>query len=386
MSTLKITQLNKVASGGGSFAYVPTGVEFVWTVANKAIPHNTWAMPLKQRTSRSDMPGSEEPVEQVLGWNYEPFTLQGLWDDRWLGEQGAYTQMIEFEEMVQEGKMVRVSFNPDNGLGGAISMYGLITDYTPTYRRPDWINYSFTVSPHFRKVNQSTRVIPQTPPLDPKVAVLQALEHAENLADLQAAAGLSTDMSAKLLDLAPNTPRPDLPLAPPFQFADAIGFNIGIELGASFSIIADALGTVNARVLDPLTQGSTALLRMSARFASLKSSLQNMTTQLASASATTKLAFETGIGVLEYECWMRGISATARLAWYDAHVFQKDLARRTDAKAKALYRPYKGESLYGISQRFYNTPHEWRRIMERNGITTLTMAGTELLIIPEITA
>jgi hypothetical protein len=109
-----------------------------------------------------------------------------------------------------------------------------------------------------------------------------------------------------------------------------------------------------------------------------------MLTQLNSASSTSKLAYESAMSTLEFETWARGLAAQSRLAWANADAFQRDLERRSEPKAKALYRPFKGESLYSISSRFYNTPHEWRRIMDKNGLTNLTLQGTELLIIPEL--
>jgi len=381
MSTLTITQLNKTSSEGGAASYAPTGTQFIWSTANKAIPHNSWAMPLKMRTARSDMPGSTQPIEQILGWNFEPFTLNGLWDDRWLGAEGAMGMMTAFEQMVQEGKMVLLQLS--DGENGSVSMYGIVTDFTPTYRRGDYINYSVTVSPHFRTVGFIGEAI-ATLPKDPREAVLAALDIALDMAASQANVGVPTDMGPLLRAIAPKIVKPVLPMTPPFQASDYGPGVVGGFLDDIFQSIGEALDMVQNNVLDPLTSGSLALLRLSTRVASIQSTLSTMTTQLSSASSTAGLAYETGLGVLEFESWSRAMAANARLMWLENHRFQEDLAKRTDAKAKALYRPFKGESLYSISQRFYHTPHEWRRIMDRNGLTSLTLAGTELLIIPEL--
>jgi hypothetical protein len=42
-----------------------------------------------------------------------------------------------------------------------------------------------------------------------------------------------------------------------------------------------------------------------------------------------------------------------------------------------------GESLYAISRKFYGTPHAWRLIYDRNHLTSVTLTGDEILIIPE---
>jgi hypothetical protein len=123
-----ITEMKRVSSSGGASAFTPSGVSFEWTADEHNIPANSWAMPIAMRTSRTDLPGAEEPVEQILGWNFEPFTCTGVWDDRYMGAGAAFDTFKEFELLVKRGNLVRFEFE-------RVTMHGIITGFTPDYKR-----------------------------------------------------------------------------------------------------------------------------------------------------------------------------------------------------------------------------------------------------------
>jgi hypothetical protein len=77
-----------------------------------------------------------------------------------------------------------------------------------------------------------------------------------------------------------------------------------------------------------------------------------------------------------------GAEAGARAMLLAARRAQESLLAQADPNALALYQPHAGESLYAISNRFFKTPHRWREIAARNGLKTVVLEGTELLIIP----
>jgi nucleoid-associated protein YgaU len=76
----------------------------------------------------------------------------------------------------------------------------------------------------------------------------------------------------------------------------------------------------------------------------------------------------------------------ARLAIVGADEAERDMRTRAKASPRAIHRPYAGESLYRISERYYGTPSAWRRIYEANNLSSLVLAGTEELLIPEASA
>jgi hypothetical protein len=211
------------------------------------------------------------------------------------------------------------------------------------------------------------------------VARVQAME------DIQASAGGvgNPTSKAKLKALVPAVGDKTVPLSPPFVAGDGFLDDVGAGIDAMFATLGDAMGQVQERVLDPLTEGADNLNRLSQRFAAVKSHSFDMLQQLNSASSTSNLAYETAEATLEFEAWARGLSGQLRLGWLEAHTAEQVLRRQATPKAQALYRPFKGESLYAISSQFYGNPHEWQRIMDANGLSTLTLTGEELLVIPE---
>ncbi len=96
------------------------------------------------------------------------------------------------------------------------------------------------------------------------------------------------------------------------------------------------------------------------------------------------LAYEDIGGKYAYEEWGREIGYNSRILGLRAHEAARALAARSAPRARALYRPNRGESLYGISLRFYKTAEHWIDIYERNGLVSFILAGSELLEIPEL--
>lgn len=379
-----ITEMRRATAASGPGQYVEGGVRFEWSARTHSIPVEAWEMPIHQRTVRDDYPGSEEPVEQVLGWNYETFTLSGGWDDRYGGQGFALDTFRQFEALVKRGSMVRIEFE-------TITMYGLITDFVPRYELESLIGYSFTVSPHFRVQGETAReLLKPADIVDPRVAVLEALEVAGALETTQILAGgvpqrpVSADVElARRERLGTAWAGPGAP--PAFQAVGGLLESVGEELDEMFATLEEADTQVRGQILDPLTDGAQGLSRLAQRFAAVKTRAANITTALGSAGSTASMAWQTAVAVLEFDNWRAGMAANARLQWLGAHDAGKSLARASEPKAKALHAARRGESLYGISNQYYGTPHEWRRIAERNNLSTLTLDGDELLVIPELT-
>ncbi len=353
-----ITEL-KQTSTGSKTALLPTGTQFIWTTATRSAPRGLWNFGVKQRTVREDYPGGEEPVEQVLGWSYEPFTLTGVWDDRYGGAHFAVKTWQDFELLAKRGNPVRVEFQ-------SVSITGLITNVSFGYKRRDYIEYSFTFSPHFRTPKESVRLkvgSATRPTQDPKtVAKLaraqlealqaaQALAKAENLSKVQAI--LSTDV-----------------------FRD---------LNADLDNIASHIATVDNIVNEQITQvdnAANAFMRAVQTFASIKSSAATALTRIQHVQSTVVLGVQTAVDTLDFEVWLRSMGARLRELVVGSDDAQKQLRPRAEPSVRKLHRAREGESLYAISLHYFGTPHRWREIMQRNGLTQLVLDGGELLVIP----
>jgi hypothetical protein len=101
-----ITEVQQQANG----KFTELATKFTWSRETQTSPRNVWEYKIKLRTVREDYPGVNVPTEQVLGWNFEPFDLEGIWDDRYAGEGFAEKTRVSMEQLIQRGNPVRVEF------------------------------------------------------------------------------------------------------------------------------------------------------------------------------------------------------------------------------------------------------------------------------------
>lgn len=340
----------------------PTGVEFKFSRENFTAPRGPQSFGLQLRTSRQDLPGAEQPVEQVLGWNYTPFTVTGVWDDRYAGPGYAEATRAAFEAMVKRGNVVKYQFEQ-------IAMFGLITNLNINYQRKDRQGYSFTISPHFRYEGETIRINPnpnRKVTQDPKTSVAKCRAA---LADLQASQDLArAKNAAKVQQLLKSS-----------VFSD---INDGIDEVAV--AITSAENTVNNEILQPGQDAVNALNRGAQTMASAKTALSSVLSTTRSIASGANMAITSLVETLKFENWHRSVSANTRATVVAVEQSRQDLAFRARPKPKRLHRARKGESLYAISNLYYGTPHNWRQILTTNHLSSIILQGSELLEIPEI--
>lgn len=343
-----VTELQRTAQG----TYIESPVRFEWSAATRSAPRHGWEYSIALRTNREDYPGSDEPVEQVLGAHYEPQTFHGVWDDRWAGGGFAENQRVEFGKLVQRGNYVRVSFE-------GISFTGILTGYKPTYFTSFRTSYEFTLSPHFQVQGGDTR---RGRILAPKTA--DPMDYLLSVDDV-------VDASLALQEGAPRA----------YVSSDLVG-----QIASSISDWQNRADTINAvistRVLSTGADGPNSVARVVQGFSGLGGSASALLPTLAAASTGTDLAYDSAIVNLAFEVWRREIAFQARQLVVTCFNASRDLGTLVDPQAKAIYRPRAGESLYGISNRFYGTPHRWRDIAARNKLRGFTLGGGEVLVIP----
>lgn len=354
---LTISELSRVGN-----SLQPTGVEFKFGRENFSAPRGPQSFGVQLRTARQDLPGSEEPTEQVLGWNYTPFTVTGVWDDRYAGSGYAEQTRRDFEEMVKRGNPVRYQFEQ-------VAFIGLITNLQINYRRQDQQGYSFTISPHFRHEGETVRITANARKkvvYDPKQSVAKARAAMDALANAQKLAQLKT---ASLVQSKLKTG----------IFAD---LNDSIE--EVETAVARAENTVDKEILKPGHDAANTLNRGAQAMNSAKTAISNVLSETASIAASTHMSTTSLVDNLKFETWHRTVSGAARALAVIAEQARQDLALRASPKPKRLHRVRQGESLYSISNLYYGTPHQWRELAKVNHLNTIVLQGSELLEIPEL--
>lgn len=349
-----ITEMKRVGT-----SLQPAEQEFKFSTENFAAPRGPWSYGLKLRTVRYDLPGSEEPVEQVLGWNYTPFQMAGVWDDRYGGTRYAESTRRDFEDMVKRGRSVRISFEE-------ITIFGLITELNITRKRKDLIGYQFTLSPHNRSEGETVRVTTrQRYVSDPRQSVKTARQ---GLEALRAAQSLAREANASRVQQTLST-------------------DIFREVEQDISDIAESI-TFAENLVDKeimkAQDAANALSRGAQTMATVKTMVHGLLNRTRSVVATTAMATETILANLQFETWLRGLNEQARKLLIQLHLAERDFALRAQPAPSRLHRVRPGETLYTISTTYYGTPHSWRRILSHNHLSSIILEGGELLSIPEI--
>ena len=298
----------------------------------------------------------------MLGWHYTPFTLNGCWSDKHAGSNFAVDTWKAFELLTKRGNLVRLEFEE-------VQIVGLITNASFSYKRRDYIEYSFTFSPHFRAKNESVRPpIGQGPraTMDPKTVAKLARAKLDELAATQALA-TAANLS---------------------QVQQLLSTDVFRDLNGDLDSIAADMLKVESAVNEEIFKAENAantFLRAVQIFATIKSTAATAITRLQGINSTVGLGVETAITALDYDSWSRGMGASLRELVVQCDDSQKQLAARATPGIKKLHRARAGESLYAISNQYYGTPHRMRQLLEANGLTKIVLDGGELLMIPETT-
>lgn len=339
------------------------GETFVWSAnpdspptpnggARAAPRGGIWTFGGQQRQKRTDYPGSTTPSRQVLGPVQKPQTLEGLFDDRYNFPGYAKGEQKRLEAMVERGSLCKLSFQGQ-------SFLGMFTEWDFPYRR-DWqIGYQLTFDVDARPENYD--LSDRSP--DIELSPVQTFD----AVDVAVTAALAFHDGAPRSHLG-GTAIPDT------------------EAGlAQIVSDVDQLGrTLDNQEITPSSSSPVdGYTRLATQFRAVQGSSYELLLATGAYRSDTELVVQTPIGVLDFEAWSRSLRYAARLAMGRAVAGERASAARAEPNAQRLYRPQQGESLYAISRKFYGTPWSWSLIYNRNHLTSSTLTGRELLIIPE---
>lgn len=334
----------------GAAKLVPTSSVFRWDAKTHTAPIASISPPLRVATNRSEPPGSNQVVEQVLTCTWQPFKVQGHWDDKWAGQGFAKKTFEEFRRMVARTPLVRLELS-------FISMTGLITEFIPTYHDDHFMEWEFQFSPHAFS-DDTTLGFAIPPTIRPTREHVALGDELIKLIDEKM-------LDAKLLPMRGTT------------VAELLAENASLN-----SDIFALLAAVDIPDLDAVRQ----LRHMAARFRSIRDAAQRLVVGLSKVRSDVELAFDDAVLTLRFDIWVKDTASLARQLVLRSHEAERDCTAQADARPKSLHRPYAGESLFQISLKYYGTPGEWRRIYDANRLSSLLLTGEEELIIPERSA
>jgi hypothetical protein len=342
-----ITELRRTGSG-----IDPTPVVFRWTSDTHSSMTNQLTNKLKVTTMRRMPAGADVPVEQVLSAQWEPFNVDGEWNDKWAGQGFAMSMVREFSQMVGRTQLARFQIDEH-------SLIGLITDLQTTYYTRDRIGYSFTFSPHANELvgsfQQSANKVPPQPinqRVDTAVDALDSLITASDLAD---------SLPVKNFDIQDSK----------VQLAEV-----------SSAVDATKAAALGGSSLDP----DRSLLALAGTFHRVSGAAQEMMFAVADKRSDVTIAFDDAISILRFDEWRTATMRSAVVAIGTSQDAQVDLRAKASRNPRAIHRVKAGETLERISLRYYGTADNWRAIYDANNLDSIILDGAEVLVIPERTS
>lgn len=359
-SELIITELAR--AGDGTLESTP--VVFRWTSAEHASPQGDVALHLAVKTNRRDIPGSNNVVEHAMSATWQPFTLEGEWDDKWgnrrfpsnatLTRTGPYALEMfrEFAKLVTRMSLVRVELD-------ALSFVGILTDLKIMYRTQTYIRWSVTMSPHVNEIITVEKI---------KVSAQQSLpkwvedaSHSRDNIKLK----LDSIKGATLPPVAFKTPQLD-------RFT-VIMLEINDSIDRMQGIVEDGFHT----------ETESKLLLMASTFRRMRGASKSGIEYLKNSQPSDNLGYQDALEEMRYKEWAAGSVEQFWLMIGLSRDAELDCRRRAKQKPRAIYYPKAGESLERISMMFYGTADNWRAIYDKNNLASLNLDGTEELVIPE---
>lgn len=354
-----------------------TGERFEWTadwdaepniggdpVGARSAPEGVWNIGGQLRTVRTDYTGALVPSEQVLGPRHKDTPFEGVWDDRYNFHGFAVDMMRRFEALCWRGNPVRVSFQRQ-------VFEGLIKEWDFPYKGDWYCGYRFTVSMHNRVDNPA--VPGSTTSLPGSIAGLTRIQPTVP----------SVDEAVNDTDLATVSALDAHNLVPRNELGAGIADSIETALGAMATARDEALRTIDGRPQRPELSPLDQFRRLSSQLRQVKSNAVDLLNTLGDVRADISVDVRTAKSVMDFEDWSRSMRYAARNVMGTSHLAARQVEQKVKPRAKRVYRPTVGESLYSVSRRFYGTPYAWSYIAEYNNLQTINLTGNELLVIPE---
>jgi hypothetical protein len=332
-----------------------TNRKFEFTAAKRNMPVRPWSFGTEVKTNRIDYPGSiNSPTEQVLSVRLSDFTLSGAFKDKWNYKGYAVEAWRGLEMVAGYGQLVRTSYR-------SVYCDGIITNVNFEYFHEGHIGYSITLSPHYREPGKRSLASPRT--------VLNASQLLSEIAEIRNELGLIHEK------------------APRFFVAGTLWDDANTLIEEWNATISTLENIINQRVLLPGTEPGLALQRIAALFRLVRSNAEAMADLLDAKRSDTDLTYAGALQILRFEVWSKGLLSQAKVLAVAAERASREMLARAKPGIMVVYRPKAGEHLMKISNKFYETPYNWKRIAARNNLgSALVLTGEELLIIPEAVA
>ena len=340
----------------------------------RALPYKPYSLKGKMRAEFTWYPGNAVASVQLLGASEDATTIKGKWKDRFIrsidddnntvqptaialknGQQvaDAFALVEAVDAIRMAGKLVEVTWD------GTIR-HGILTSFNPIWQQREIVDWEI-------EFTWMSRGEAQSPPsfAPPETANTFASKLGDLVGKLQAAVAplfnLVDDFETKL-----------------DEYVNAI-IDASLEVSALADDTADLIFTPQNAIERALAAAES--VRAAA------ASIQDLITSTPP-RAMERIADPTTLGlgdVLGIDSWSRGVKDAARAIEVQASTDADTLrasARQEDLLATFVARA--PTDLRTVSQIYYDTPDEWRRLLQFNALTSSALAIGQLVLVPKL--
>jgi hypothetical protein len=385
-----------------------SGDKRVVTLVGRALPFRPFSLRTSQRVEITDYPGNPESTSTVLGAKEKPTTVSGRWSDKFFDVLGVTTA----EDLaVEQSQQTIYSMSLD----GAER-----TERTPAANRR--VARAENGQAPFSLNNQPV------PTVELACKIMDSICREGQLIEVtwfvEKRVGHLADFEKRWFNTHDAEWTMDFTWISRGETPGAVVFISDTSTSGAFSTIQnhmaklDSIGTgdlsLDGRFIDRITgfiNGiSTLVTDMEDQVAQLADqvmspvrAVRGLVSTLTSLGDELDLMFDylqstvagelaggaaaetqTYSEKLSYEMWRRELEAWdrefARLAAEQKRALQEQL----DSELMGTYTARMGQDLRDVSKQFYNTPHEWRRIMLFNNLTSAELSVGQLVKVPKI--
>lgn len=349
----------------------------VLELEGRALPYQPFTLEGAARVETTWYPGNPVATLQVLGTEERPASVAGQWKDRFLKsatDEGIAVRppgavrldgapLEDSAAAVAAVERFRLACLPVEVRWDALTRRGLLTRFRQTWIRREDVEWEMEFTWASRGEQQAPPVLPASPSPGDFAGSLRGL----------------TDALHSALE------------SPPFQaiedFTSAVEAAVA-EVEEATQALEDAAEEAAGLVLAP----ADAALRCLAAVETIKGSAREVVALVDSwpPAELVKTGDVSALGLGEVLAAARhvlGVKAAAR-GLATAAAEQGGVLRASAAQEDvvAVHAAREGEDLRGVSQRYYGTPHEWRRLAKRNQLEGSALSAGQVVLVPRIGA
>ena len=332
-----------------------TGQRRSVTLRGRALPYQGVAFGGTMRVATTWYPGNPVATMQVLGPELAATTMEGMWKDRFLpgqvvlagfadldGLETADAVVRAMEHLRDAGNELRVQWNN-------VVRRGVLTDFTPTWVRPQDVNWSATWTWFAANADQAVRA--GYNPLPATTLSTALVKHDDSILFVPPA--VSRDFAAEILTRA-NAVR--------------------AQVGALFDVLRQAQSMATM----PLTLAQAGLTAVESLTAELQDEIGRMT-NIPSIYAST---LDRVVDVLNVEGWRRDGARMAAILRGNGQRTAAEIQRNVIPGILDVVTADGLVTLRQYAQTYYGSPDSWTLIANANGLVESTPAAGAIIIIP----